>query len=288
MSLDINRSSIFKQFETIGLIPGDVVLLKANLASIGIVNGDPKNGFLNALIDYLGSGGTVVAAAFTKTHFLPFINKHSKIFTIETQSNTGGLSKIMLKNLSSVRSSHPTNSFVGIGKYAHDILRDHNEKSHSFAPIEKIMAIGGKGLMIGCLKSSPGHLTAHLAQYHLGQSKKNFFSGLAGATYYKDKKLKVFLRKDFGGHAAGAIKFYEHYEKANAIQYSEIGNANAGISNLKQVYDIEKELFKKDPKYILCNDPLCFSCRASWKYNVKDLPGYVVRKLYQILRNKIS
>lgn len=281
--MHFSKHDIFEQLKSIGLFPGDILLLKANLSRIGVVSRNAKYGFFDTLIEYLGPNGTLIVPTFTKTYFLPFFNKNTKIFTKETLANTGGLSKIILEK-NSFRSSHPTNSFAGIGKHAHKILKDHTEESHSFAPIEKIIDMNGKGLIIGCLKSSPGHLTAHLAQYHLGQSTQNLFRSLAGATYYKNNKLKVFLRRDFGGHAAGAIKFYDHYEKDNAIKYGKIGNADSGISDLCKVYNIEKKLLKKDPKYILCNDPICFSCRATWRYNLKDIPRYFFAKSIHVLK----
>ena len=90
--------------------------------------------------------------------------------------------------------------------------------------------------------------------------------------------LKVFLRKDIGGHAFGASKFYKYYEEQNAIRYGMIGNARSGLSYMKDSYLIEKELLKEDPRFILCDDPLCFSCRATWRYNKISIPGYVLRK----------
>jgi len=282
-----SNEEIFTDLELMGISKGDVLVCKVDLLSVGLVSNDPKNGFLKALMQYLGPDGTLVVPAYTKTHFLPFINKHKKIFKINDIPSTGGFVRSIFMHSNSVRSTHPTNSFLALGKYAKAILADHNHKSHSYQPVQAAMELDAKGLIVGCLYSTPGHMTAHLAQYDLGQSTKNLFRGLSGACFYEDGRLRTFYRKDFGGDASGAVKFYEHYERHGVIKYGTIGSSKVGISKLRDSYDIEKALFLDDPKFMLCDDPLCFSCRATWKYNMTAIPGYAARKVINGLK-KIS
>tara|TARA_B110000503_G_scaffold138393_1_gene224499 strand:- start:15279 stop:16151 length:873 start_codon:yes stop_codon:yes gene_type:complete len=283
-----SNEEIFRDLELMGISKGDVILCKVDLLSVGLVSKDPKNGFLKALMHYLGPTGTIVSPAYSQTHFLPFINKNKKIFNINDIPSTGGFARSILMHPNSVRSTHPTNSFLALGKYAKDILADHNHKSHSYQPVQASMELDAKGIILGCLDSNPGHLTAHLVQYDLGQSTKNIFRGLSGACFYEDGRLKTFYRKDFGGHASGAVKFYEHYERHGVIKYGTIGSSKVGISKLRDSYDIEKTLFLDDPKFMLCDDPLCFSCRASWRYNMQSIPGYVATKVINYMKNTMG
>ena len=275
---------IYNDLATLGVSAGDILLCKVNLLSIGLVSKDPRNGFLKALLRYLGSEGTIVVPAYTKTYLLPFINRNKKIFSINEPPTTGGFVRSVFSHPEAVRSSHPTNSFLAVGKHAKSILADHDHRSHSYQPVQVAMELGAKGLLVGCLRSMPGHFTAHLAQHHLGLSTKNLFSGFAGACFFENGNLRTFYRKDIGGDASGAEKFYKHYETSGVISYGPIGNSQSGISILKDSYAVEKRLLSKDPKFMLCDNPLCFSCRATWKYNMTDLPCYVIRKTMKELK----
>lgn len=283
-----SAEKIYGDLHSLGIKKGDILLLKVNVLSTGLICNDPKSGFLNCLLEYLGPNGTIAAPAYTTSYFLPFFNRKKKIFSTRDAPNTGAFAKSMLIHPDSLRSIHPTNSFVAIGKYAKEILCDHDDQSHSYQPVRNLIELGAKGLIVGCLDSNPGHLTAHLAQYDLDQSTKNIFKGLSGACFYKNGELKVFLRKDFGGHASGAIKFHDYYDQNGAIEYGKVGNADSGISLLRDSYEIEKYIFQKDAKFMLCSDPLCFSCRATWRYNLGDIPRYVLRKLIYFVKNKVK
>ena len=46
-------------------------------------------------------------------------------------STSGALSNILIKSANSIRSSHPTNSYIGFGSRAEQILMQHDEtKGH--------------------------------------------------------------------------------------------------------------------------------------------------------------
>lgn len=288
MKKRFSSKEIHENLHSLGVKRGDTLLIKVDAFSVGLIADNPRDGLLNSLIDYLGPDGTVVTPAFTKSYFLPFLNKEKKVFSITGTPNTGSFAKAMLKNANHKRSLHPTNSFIAIGKHAEKILIEHDHNSHSYHPLNIMMDLSSKALIIGCLDSSPGHLTAHLAQYDLNQSTKNIFKGLIGANFYKDNRLITFRRKDIGGHAHGASKFYKYYEENKAIMYGYIGNARTGISFMKDAYIIEKNLFANDPRFILCDDPLCFSCRFTWRYNMSSMPGYLIRKAFYMIKNHFA
>lgn len=265
-----------QQLECLGLNKGDVVYVKADLLRIGIIKGDLKNGFLNALLDVVGQNGTIITSAYTKTHFFPFLKKETKKFTIDTIPNTGSLSKIMLKHPNSIRSTHPTNSYVAIGPAADQLLSGHDHTKSSYEPIRQVMNLGGKCVIIGCIESSPGHTTTHLAQYDLGYASQNNFNGLVGATFDLDGQTQVFLRRDFGGHNVGAKKIYAYYLDRNIMTHCEVGNTTGLMTLAQDAYDIDIELVKDDKKILLCSDPTCFSCQVCWQYNISGIPKYIV------------
>ena len=48
-----SREEIYKNLREIGLERGDILLLKIDPISVGVVSDDPKTGFLNIYIFYL-------------------------------------------------------------------------------------------------------------------------------------------------------------------------------------------------------------------------------------------
>ena len=273
------QNEIEHNLKKLGICLGDTVYVKADLLKIGLIKGNVKWGFLDALLNVVGSDGTIITAAYTKTHLFPFIKKRKKLYEVNSTPNTGAFSKLMIKHPRAVRSTHPTNSYVAIGKYARHLLDSHDHKASSYEPLRGVMDLGGKCIIVGCVDSSPGHTTTHLAQYDLGFASQNHFYGLVGATYMEGGVIKTFLRKDFGGHNIGARKVYSYYLDRGILSTGIVGDTTGVLSPAKEAYETDLEIIKNDKKFLLCNEPTCFSCRVAWKYNRKDIPVYVVSKI---------
>ena len=272
---------------SMGIEKGDILLVRAALRKIGDTEGRLGDIVINALLDVVGEEGTIMGLAFTKSFFLLKIDKNY-IYTEETPAVTGGLAKAMLKSPKSVRSKHPTNSYVAIGKHAHDLLNSHDENSSSFLPIENLIRLSGKMILIGCVCESPGFTTVHLAQEKLGLSSKSILKGLVGVHYQKGSQVKLFKRKDFGGCSAGFYKFYSHYVRSGKLQCGRVGEAYSVAINARDAFEIELELIRKNKKYPLCDDPMCFSCRGTWWYNKHDMIKYYIQCLPKTIKKIIK
>ena len=101
--------------------------------------------------------------------------------------------------------------------------------------------------------------------------------------YYKDKngEKKLFIKKDFGGCAKGCYKFYSHYVVDGGLTTGWFGNAYCIIMNGKRAFDVAYKILKTNPRFALCDDPLCGSCRASWSFNKRDYIPYYLRKIFK-------
>jgi aminoglycoside N3'-acetyltransferase len=273
------QNEIEHDLKMLGISLGDTVYVKVDLLKLGLIKDNIKWGFLDALLNIVGSEGTIITAAYTKTHFFPFIKKRKKLFEAKTIPNTGAFSKLMLKHPKAERSTHPTNSYVAIGKYARHLLDSHDHNASSYEPLRGVMNLGGKCIIVGCVDSSPGHTTTHLAQYDLGFASQNHFYGLVGATYMDSGVLKTFLRKDFGGHNIGARKVYSYYLDRGLLSTGIVGGTTGVLSPAKEAYETDLEIVRNDKKFLLCTDPTCFSCRVAWKYNRKDIVIYIASKV---------
>jgi len=281
----LNVKSLSDDFKRLGVEKGDVVLVRASLKKIGFSGVRAGEIIINSLLDIVGEEGTVIGLSFTKNFFLPIIDK-KYIFNSETPPNTGGFAAAMLEHPRSVRSMHPTNSYVAIGKAAHDILDEHDESSTCFSPIETIVDMDGKMILVGCVFASPGFTTVHLAQEKLGLSSRSLLKGLVGVYYQNNTEVKLFKRRDFGGCSRGFYKFYSHYLMNEKLKCGNVGGAYSICMKAKDAFKIEYDLIKADNKYPLCDDPYCLDCRATWWYNKKDILGYLLRILWAKLHRK--
>lgn len=269
--------------QSLGIKNGDTVLVRGNLAKVGRIK---KDLFINTLLETVGKEGTIVTLAFTKSFAFYKMNKQY-IFDVDSVPTTGALGKAFLEHPSSVRSSHPTNSFLAIGKMADFIMKDHNEEELSYTPMKKLVALNAKLLNFGIISESPGFTTVHLVQEELGLTRKSLLKNFL-RVYYKasNNEVKLFKRKDLGGCSDGFSKFYKYYMDEGKLTYGKLGKAAAIMINAQDSYNIELDLMKENPSFHFCDNPLCFTCRCTWKYDLKYLPNYLILKVISMFKKE--
>lgn len=287
--LTLEKGNIAKGLQRLGLEHGDTVLVRTALRSIGISDGTPAITLLQALIEAVGSEGTVVGLAFNNRTWFPWIGKKNTI-NLKTAPITGGFAKGMVNFPGSVRSEHPTNSFVAIGKNGHEIIAGHDENSTCFFPMEKLVALDAKMVLIGCVDSSPGFSTVHLAQEKLGLATHSLFRSLQGTSFERDGKIKLFLNKDVPGCSVGFSKFYARYICEEKLRTGYVGDAYSILIGAREAVEIEYNILKNNPKFALCDRPACSTCRGSRYYNKIDMPRFyfyeLPKKLYRNMVKK--
>jgi aminoglycoside N3'-acetyltransferase len=286
MEIMYSVEKLKNDFEKMGIKNGDTLLVRADLGSIGKLKTKYREDYINFMIKAVGEEGTIVGLSFTSGFF---INRNKdNVFDGKNKSYTGAFANTMLKHPLSLRSSHPTNSYVAIGKNAKYILEDHNHNSGAYEPIRKIMELNGKMILIGCVNTSPGFTTTHLAEVDLGLHKRIIFPTLNGA-YYKDaESIEVFRRKDIGGCSSTFYKFYGFYIKNELLIQGYIGNAYSIIINARKAYNLETNILKNNPKITLCSQSNCMLCRARRWDNLIDLPIYVLQFVIPKIFNKLT
>lgn len=277
----ITLETLKNDFINLGITQGDTVLIRGNLGKVGRIK---KEIFLKSLLDVVGQNGTIVTLGFTKAFPFYKVDKDF-IFDLQTKPNTGALGSIFLNHPQAQRSCHPTNSYIAIGKNAQYILENHDENSLIYDPMKKLIELNAKMLIFGIIEDSPGFTTVHLAQQELGLTKKSFFKGFFRVLYKnKHDEIKLFKKNDVGGCSAGFGKFYSHYLSHNVLKIGKIGKSIALSINSRDSYQIEYDLLKNDNSFHLCDNPLCLSCRCTWKYNLKYLPNFIILKLINIIK----
>lgn len=270
-----------------GIGSGDTVLIRANLAEVGRISGG-ADAFLEALCSCVGSEGTIVSLAFTGGQYLRR-PKLSDAFNSKTKSYAGALPNSMLKREDSFRSRHPMCSYVAIGKHAEHLTADHDESSPAYEPVRKVIELGGKCMLVGCVDTSPGFTTTHLAEFDLGLLSLAVFPKLR-STYYEslDGTISLFRRSDPGMCSDSFYKFYALYVKHKVLTSGFVGNAYSIAAPAKDCYEIDCSALKQNHQINLCDSNMCFTCNAGRWDRIHRAPGYFIRVAVKKLQKRIA
>jgi aminoglycoside 3-N-acetyltransferase len=137
------------QLKALGIGNGDTVLIHSSLKSLG-EQVSPEQ-VINALINAVGSDGTVVFPALSYLH----CNKNKPIFDYyNTPSNVGAIPEYFrTKTKGVVRSICPTHSCCAVGKHADYVTSVHvldTTPCGENSPFRRVKELGGKILFLGC------------------------------------------------------------------------------------------------------------------------------------------
>jgi len=281
MAADIDTASMIADLHRLGVQQGDTLVVRAELSAIGRVR---RNEVLNALLGAVGETGTIVGLAFTNATFVRRPDP-AQAFCETTPSYAGSLPNTMLKYPGAKRSRHPICSFVALGARAEWIVEGHGPHNDSYAPIRKVMQAGGKMVLIGCVRSSPGFTTAHLAEYDLGLYKRLIMPWLS-SVYYSDEsgQVKLFRVRDAGLCSKSYVKFYSPHVANGDLRSGMVGAAYSVLIPAVAAYKTEREILENNPRFNVCGDPGCFVCNARRWDRLYRLPLYLTQNLPRIIR----
>lgn len=283
------RETLARDYKKIGLKGGDVVLVRASLKSIGAPDLENKQDHVDAILDVIGERGTLVGLSFSRSFARPFcFPPKNFVFDENTPAITGGFVNLMLLHPERQRSKHPTNSFVAIGEKANEILSGHDEREHSYYPMEKLLAQNGKMLLVGCIEDSPGFTTVHLAEYNLGLLKKIMFPWIHRVFYSKNGEVRLFKRAEVGGDSNTFSKFYPLYREKNLLKEGLIGEARSMMICCQDAYELECDVLKSNPKFCICDDKNCFNCCGRNIQNIYRWPQFYLRRVLSLFKKSAN
>lgn len=262
----ISKQELIEDIKKVGVKSGDLLHLKVSMRAIGKIDGGP-NTLLDALLDIVGPEGTLVSDAFISVYPLPLTEEQEIIVADDdTVSYAGAFANAMVKHPKMVRSKHPIQKFVAIGKMAKELCLAHTYKSGGYDVVYKMAELDAVNLTIG--KKVAGVGTTHVAIDILGFKRKQLNMG----AMFKDENGEAKLAKVNwnGGCAKGFPKFIPLYhEKGGVLGYDKIGSANGLYTSMKKTLEIEIETLKDNPQFFLCDDLSCYSCQMTWEHSPK-------------------
>jgi aminoglycoside N3'-acetyltransferase len=263
----ITKELILTNLRDLGVESGDILFITADLMKVGLALKNKQaleNMWVEILKEAVGENGSVILASYTPT-FYRFMKIDDIIFHRYCKSTSGSLSNILVRDRNCIRSSHPTNSYVGFGVAASEILKKHNENGLSYDPIGEIINAGGKNLILGALDDKNAPMAMHYAQQVLGDTKKHPFLGLT-QTYYFDcyGERKIYTKWDAGGCSSGGQNLIGQLIVKNAATIGFVGRSYSMLIDGNKSYEIIYNALKKTPSIIKCNNNLCITCYGKW------------------------
>jgi aminoglycoside N3'-acetyltransferase len=279
----VTASQLRDQFVALGARPGDLLAVQASMRSIGPVRGG-ADAALEALLEAIGPEGTLVALAFVESFPLPLSAEHAgRVVTERTPSYAGALANAMIRHPRMHRSRHPIQKFVAIGRLAERLMREHTPESGGYDVLLRMTKMGGRHLKLGANRKIPGVGTGHIAQNLLGFRQR---LGRRGVMYRdRDGEERLFEANWAGGCSRGFSNFLPLYEKHGAIvARGRIGAAEAMITEMEKTLEAELEVLSREPRFFMCDNPWCYSCRASWEFSKKTPRWFLLKYVIPGLR----
>lgn len=136
----------------LGVRPGDALLMHSSYKSLGGIESGAA-AFFGALLNLLGPKGTLILPALSYSYVTP----EQSVFDITNTPvcpGVGYLPEFFRTQVPGVvRSLHPTHSCCAFGKYAKELVADHeldDTPVGPHSPFAKLPKLSGKILMLGC------------------------------------------------------------------------------------------------------------------------------------------
>jgi aminoglycoside 3-N-acetyltransferase len=254
--MDATRKTLVEQLRALGVTPGQVLLVHSSFRALRPVKDGPP-GVIEALLEAVGSAGTLVMPSWTGRDDLPFEPRSTAAAT-----DLGVIADTFWRRPGVRRSDHPF-AFAALGPRAEEItsgplpIPPHAPGS----PVGKVHAIDGRVLLLGV-----GHdadTTLHLAEL------------LAGVPYRVTNRITVLrdgvpMRIDYveNDHCCQRFALADSWLRSAGLQSEgPVGSAPGRLFRSRDVVRLAEVRLRADPLLFLhprgsgCEE--CDQARAS-------------------------
>lgn len=213
--ITLKQNEFEHMLDDIGITEGDVLIVHSSWRGLYMLDVSPEI-VIEILLTKIGKSGTLI---------MPCFGDDSEIFDVKnTKSVAGVLSEILRKHKGVIRSEFPKFSMCGIGKYAVEILTEHQLSRYQFdehSPYSiATKRYNAKILLLGMEKNPHKVSVIHCASYDL-KDNVSFYNNV----YSKQKVATVI-------NGEGKIKKVHYIDRDGKYQ------------NIKFIF---KSILKKSP-----------------------------------------
>lgn len=248
--MHVPRAMLIEQLRTLGVAPGQVLLVHASFRALRPVEGGPR-GVLEALLEALGPRGTLVMPSWTGRDDVSF-----DPWTTPAATDLGVLADTFWRMPGVRRSTHPF-AFAARGPRAEDVvvgplpLPPHAPGS----PVDRVHALDGRVLLLGV--GHDGNTTLHLAEL------------MAGVPYRVTNAITVLqegvpVRIEYGenDHCCRRFELADGWLRSAGLQKEgTVGHAHARLLRSQDVVRLAIEELAREPLLFLhSRDEACAEC----------------------------
>lgn len=242
--------SLASELRTLGLAPGDVLLLHSSYRSLGFVAGGVQ-AVVQALLDVLGPAGTLVVPTHTPDNtdpagwqrppvpesWWPVIRAQTPGFDPARTPPSrwmGVIPEVVRTWPGALRSSHPQVSFAALGPKAAEILAGHrlDDALGETSPLGAVNRLDGRVLLLGCGHDS--NTSLHLAEYRQESPPR----ATAGASILEpDGSSRWTEWVDVDTEEDDFDRLGAEFEATGGVTVGPVGNADARLMSQRALVD---------------------------------------------------
>ena len=233
------------ELKSLGIREDDTILVHSSLSSLGYVEGGADT-VIDTLLAALPEGTLLIP-----TLSYSYVTDDEPIFSVtETPSCVGCISETFRKRKGVMRSMHPTHSVCGIGRYAEEILSQHQDADSpggKKTPFYLLPKYHGKILMLGCgLKPNTSmHAVEELTEpWYLFREKEVTYT-LIDET--GKKIIKDYRRHDF----RGAVQRYDRLAEVMKLACRKVLEADCYLIDAIEMWQVADKHIKENENYFI-------------------------------------
>ncbi len=238
-----------QDFETLGLRPGDIVLMHSSFKSLGPVEGG-IGALISALLHVLTPRGTLVVPTLSYA----WVTQDNPVFDVRrTRSCVGAVPEYVRQMPGVYRSLSPTHSAAALGRYAREVtqgqLRDETPVG-AHSPFRRVAEMGGKLLFLGC---GPGPNTSIHGVEELTDAPYLFLPGLFPFTVVDEEGRCHDINCRRHNFRKGDIVYEQRYGRVLDLldpkdkAGGRVGQADCLLLDARAVWEKAETAMRKDP-----------------------------------------
>jgi len=240
--------NLVANFQSLGLQPGDTLLVHSSYKSFGGVTGGPQT-VIDALLVVLGDEGTLIMPTFN----FDFC-KGEPWDVRSTPSHMGAITNMVREHPEAKRVFHPIYSFAILGKQAEFLTKERYKSSYGGKSLfAKLRQLGGKIMVIGLIYNDSMTFFHHVEEMEgVDYRYMKEFTGMvtdADGNTYKDT-FTMLVRDIDKGVQTRVDPMGDLMEDAGIIKVRKIGEAKVCLMKANEVYEFTAREMRRDPKLL--------------------------------------